>query len=198
MFEHLAKHAKILVTGPHRSGTTFTARCIAHDTGHEFRAEERIHFDCRYLMQLHLEDERPFVIQCPFMAHIIHTFQQVMVVWVSRDKAAVTRSLNRMHNSQNGAQIRPQLMIEAMRKKYNAQGIGKDLYDIQYENWLVQRERLPNWEQVQYESLTRHPLYWAERNNFHVRQTETGQEIEKLPPYDPEPVIEVPAWHLWN
>ena len=41
MFEHLAEHAIILVTGPQRSGTTICARMIAHDTGHAYIDEAR-------------------------------------------------------------------------------------------------------------------------------------------------------------
>jgi hypothetical protein len=36
MFEHLAVHSKIVVTGPQRSGTRIASQMIASDTGHEF------------------------------------------------------------------------------------------------------------------------------------------------------------------
>ena len=36
MFEYMAIHSRIVVTGPQRSGTTITAKMIAHDTGHRY------------------------------------------------------------------------------------------------------------------------------------------------------------------
>jgi len=187
VFAHLSEHQKILVTGPHRAGTTFATRCIAHDTGHEFRPEERIQFDCRYLLSLHLLDDRAFVIQCPFLAPIIHQYTQCLVVWVNRPRHEVVASRDRMYG-RRGFKSRPEPLIGLMMKRYHARG---DLYTVQHQNWRIQKQRLPNWLEIDYHDLRKHPLYVSRRDNFHVRQTERGQEIDRRPPLDATPTIEI-------
>lgn len=187
MFGHLRQFRKILVTGPHRAGTTYAASCIASDTGHEFRPEERIRFDCRYLMGLHLADERPFVIQCPFMAPFIHEYPQALVVWIRRDPEAIRASRGRMYG-RRGFKTRPEPLIGEMLRRYHASG---DLCKIQEENWQIQKARLPHWLELEYDSLRARPDFIDKRANFHVRQIAPGQDIERKPPLDFEPTIEI-------
>lgn len=187
LFEHLAEFPNILVTGPHRAGTTFATRCIANDTGHHCAVEEKIKFDCRFLMDLHLRDDRQFVIQCPFLAPIIHEYPGTLVVWVMRPRADVMASRGRMYG-RRGFKVRPEPMVARMLQRYHARG---DLYAIQHENWGVQKTRLPNWLEIQYQDLKAHPLFVEHRDDFHVRQTELGQEIERKPPLDLIPTVEI-------
>ena len=66
MFEHLAVHKKIVVTGPQRSGTRIGAKMIAADTGHEFVDEAEFLIKDSDLFRQFLESDG-VVVQAPHM-----------------------------------------------------------------------------------------------------------------------------------
>lgn len=144
-------------------------------------------FDCRLLMDLHLQDDRSFVIQCPFFAPIIHEYPQALIVWVNRPRVEVLASRDRMYG-RRGFKTRSEYLVARMLRRYHARG---DLYLIQLENWDIQKQRLPNWLEINYHDLRTHSLFVKDRANFHVRQTTVGQDIERKPPLDWLPTIEI-------
>ena len=86
MFEHLAKHKKIIVTGPNRSGTTLAATAIQHDlkTTHGLIKEELCQFRIEGV-QVWMDCPEPMVIQAPFIADACHQFPTALVVYMHRD-----------------------------------------------------------------------------------------------------------------
>src|SRR5579875_68345 len=69
MFEHLAVHPMIVVTGPQRSGTRIAARMIAADTGHRFvdETEFLIKDEARFRALFRSPGGEAFVVQAPHM-----------------------------------------------------------------------------------------------------------------------------------
>lgn len=173
MFEHLAKHRKILVTGPHRSGTTFAATAIAHDTGHGLIREELSRFRYDALRYWLVDAHMPLVCQAPYAAEICHTFSDVLVVWMVRDIEDIKASQSRMV-MEDGTPVNWGRIAYGQLRAYHEQ--AGEIAEIKYRNWPGQRAQIANWLEVDYESLRDHPL-WVEaplRKNFHVRQTSVG------------------------
>lgn len=170
----------ILVTGPHRSGTTFAATTLAHDTGYRLALEEKIKFSNRYLVCCHLNDDEPWVIQCPFLSDVIHEFQwdDTLVIWMKRNLEDIRRSQQRMYGPK-GYQISWWAIEQAERRKYHTTA-HKPIAQIKNECWDLQKMMIPHWLEMEYDSLKLHPLYKAKRENFSFRQT-SGDGIEKKP-----------------
>lgn len=165
---HLAKYPKILVTGPHRAGTTFAATAIAHDTGH-FLALEEI---CRPNLVFWLtETDFPIVCQAPFAADICHTFQ-AFVVFMIRPLADIARSEQQMR-LESGQRVNWNRMQTHELAKYGRGGacFGNGVAAAEkYARWPEQRERIKDWLELDYQSLETHEL-WRDNRDFHVRQT---------------------------
>lgn len=173
--------SKILVLGPHRSGTTFVARCIAHDLDYEFIPEECIFGSNRSRLNAYLNSAKNLVIQCPWMAPIIHQFAgpNIKAVWVIRDPQEIYRSRANLRNSRG--EPLPWMQNEAMlRARYNAPA-GGDLLTIQYRNWQQQRERFEHWEEVHYNDYKTHPLYIEDRKGYHLRQIDPVSRVDRKP-----------------
>lgn len=169
MFEHLAKYRKILVTGPHRSGTTFAATAIAHDTGHGLIREELSRFNPRLLRAWLQESPSPVVCQAPYAADICHTFGDVLVVWMVRDVSEIEASQARMR-LEDGAPVNWSRIEAGERRRYHA---NEPIAAVKYRNWPLQRAKIARYLNLEYESLRDHPLWIAPefRVDFHVRQT---------------------------
>lgn len=194
MFEHLAKHKKILVTGPHRSGTTFTATAIAHDTGHGLIREELSGFSAKKLSYWLTEAPGPVVCQAPYAADKCHLFG-AFVVFMMRDLKDIEASQQRM-KLEDGKPVNWDRMERGQRRLYHAKEGA--IAELKYQNWTKQREKIANYLEVDYESLRGHPLWvdkakWQPykgvpcggewplycgivpvRDTFHVRQTHVG------------------------
>lgn len=164
MFSNLAKHRVILVTGPHRSGTTICAKMIAHDTGHDFVIEDEIGFgDLRQLSSFVHSNYGPVVIQCPFLTHVIDDLNYPIDVDYSETMVVM------MHR------YLPDIIASETKSRvdFNAVGVGtKRAYrnesddhpaEIKYRCWEDQCTILPNAIDVGYESLKDHPLWIEDR-----------------------------------
>ena len=171
MFENLAKHRKILVTGPHRSGTTFAATAIAHDTGHGLVREELCRFS-RKGLEHWIENDARVVIQAPFASDICHQFPTAMVVFMHRDIEDIEASQKRMFNS-DGSDVAWFGFEFREREHYHTDDFSRPISEIKYDVWQEQKKKLLNFMELQYESLSEHPLWVAKecRKDFHVRQT---------------------------
>ena len=169
MFAHLAKHKKILVTGPHRSGTTFAATAIQHDLAeHGLIKEELCKFSQRGLEHW-LECPEPMVIQAPFASDICHQYPQAFIVFMFRNIADIEKSQWKMVMA-NGQKVFWPKFEMGVRGVYHSDDYTKTLAEITYENWQEQKERIPNYLELQYESLMNHPLWITDRSDFHGRQ----------------------------
>lgn len=172
MFESLEQHKKILVTGPHRSGTTFAATAIQHDLrdSHGLIREElcrKSNFDIGKARYWLMEYPGAVVVQAPFLADMCHQFPGVFVVFLHRDNVDIARSQQRMYEI-NGQQVIWPYIEDAELSKYHANGA---IALIKYESWQEQKKSIDHYLELDYESLRAHPLWVDDRKDFHVRQT---------------------------
>lgn len=164
MFEHLAKHRHIFVTGPQRSGTTITSAMIAKDTGHGLVLEEVYYsFDTRRLADI-CNTQENIVIQSP--AILLHLPNLVrddsLVVFMVRDINDILASQER---------------IGWQWEKWELENLGLDENQgpsalRKREWWDEWKNAFPNILEVEYESLSAHSM-WVEkerRREFGARQ----------------------------
>ena len=174
MFEHLAKHNKILVTGPHRSGTTFAATAIAHDLKeHGIIKEELCWLPNLGLNRLEywLTNPNKVVVQAPFAADACHQYPGVFVVFMHRDIDDIEASQKRMYLDNGGDVFWPSMEMTE-RGKYHNDDYSQRVSEVKYDSWKHQKERIANYLDLDYESLADHPL-WIPKDNrkeFTVRQ----------------------------
>lgn len=167
MFEYLAKYRVIFVTGPHRSGTTICARMITHDTGHDLVIEDDFRFSQLPQLAAFIQaDYGPIVVQCPFLADIIHDLKylidldmsQALVVFMHRYRRDIIASETR-------ARVDFQRVGESQKKRYHTKS-NEHISDIRYEAWQDQQQMIPHSLDVGYESLRAHPLWVEDRSDM--------------------------------
>ncbi len=150
MFEHLAEHSRIVVTGPQRSGTTIAARMIADDTGHRFVDEEEFGIDNVDQWRALLAEER-VVVHCPHMLKRIldEAPSSVFVVLMRRPLGEIRASADRFGwysaDWGNGRELAQFGVTEG------------DSALLKYEYWDSNDKAFPHLE-VPYSSLEGHPL----------------------------------------
>lgn len=161
---------RYFVTGPQRSGTTISARMIAHDTGYryidefEFNVGNRVKF-------LKLAKLEHVVIHCPgLMRWMVDVAdEQSCVVVVKRAIDEIIRSQERIGWSQENIEL----------KHYNLEGSGRKISEVKYEYWeSTQKALIPNYMEIDYHSWKDHPL-WVDdilRKNFRAKQTRLRTE----------------------
>lgn len=165
MFEHLARHRVILVTGPQRSGTTIAATMIAQDTGHILYLEEAFGVHDKALWQRLIKHAQKAVIQCPGMSAFVHeeSGADVLVVWMERELADILASQERINWP-------PWDKAREVAKYGEDQG---EPAAIKYRHWREwQRDATANYLELPFSSLAGHPLWVpkAERSTFAARQ----------------------------
>lgn len=170
MFEDLARFDQIIVSGPHRSGTTICGEMIAADLGYSSIREEGFGWSKEDQFRKLLE-RRGVVLQAPFFAHLLHaiptwTNKNLCVVMMLRSLEDIRLSQSKMltdTGEPTGDGIR-----EYRLRQYHG---GTPDPGIVYENWADQKGRIPNWVEVSYDRLAAHPLWVSDRSRFHFRQT---------------------------
>jgi len=153
LFGWMAQYKRIWVTGPQRSGTSITARMIAHDTGYAYQ-------DGVPINKLRVEGLRRkqgsregVVIQCPFAARnidqIVEGDDQALVVFVYRNTDDIVKSQERIH------------WLDSKELDRYPGSTFKTLAKDKYAYWeSVTRERVAHWHQVEYDvDLPCHPLW---------------------------------------
>jgi hypothetical protein len=166
MFEYMAIHSRIVVTGPQRSGTTIAAKMIAHDTGHRYVDEaEFAVYDVEKWEAIAREEDR-VVVQCPHMLKVIvDSLPPDIFVVLMR------RNLEDIHNSQR--RIDWECRFKGNTRELAMFGLVEgDSAQLKYDHW-DSSQKPANFVEIDYESLRNHPLYVAKehRVNFHFRQT---------------------------
>jgi len=145
MFERLKTHDVIIVTGPHRSGTTIAAEMIAADTGKRMVREEAFEYrDIRAAQEIVQAGD--CVIQGPYLLPWLPILNAYPVY------------INRSH-SDIGASL------EVLRKK----GMRMPFFTAAQALAIWQKMNLG--ESVEYESLRQHPLWVNNRAGWGHRQT---------------------------
>ena len=146
MFEHLTAFQRIIVTGPHRSGTTIAAEMIAHDTGKPCIREEA--FDYRDIkLAASITDG---VIQGPYLLPWLPILSspRTAIVYMKRFGADIDASVARLK-------------------------VSKPFYHWS-QGWALWHQIAPllnNAQVVEYDALRRHPLWVDDRRGWHHRQT---------------------------
>jgi hypothetical protein len=166
MFEHLAIHSRIVVTGPQRSGTRVAAQMIASDTGHEFVDEMTFLIKDVSQFREFLTRDR-VVVQAPHMLKDVVDDPPpgIFVVLMRRD-------LQHIHSS--AARIRWAEDLGGNTTELRKFGLTEgDSAAVKYAYWDTHDKSVPYLE-LDYESLRGHPMYVPEeqRKGFGPLQTQ--------------------------
>jgi hypothetical protein len=165
LFEDLAVHSRIVVTGPQRSGTRIAARMIAKDTEHRFVDE--LEFDARneHRWREILQAEQ-IVVQAPCMLKDVvdNPPPGVFIVLMRRDLAKIRASERRI-----GWDQWPDGSVLELRKFGLTKGNSAR---TKYDYWDSHEKKAPFLE-LEYEALRQHPLFIPDnqRRNFAPLQT---------------------------
>ena len=166
MFEHLGVFDKIIVTGPQRSGTRICARMIAADTGHTYvdKDEYGVHDVASFAEIL---ERSQIVVHAPAMSRFVHYFdgEDTLIVWMRRDLNDILSSQARV-NWTAREEWRERVKYNGMRNKQPIAAIKIDFWE------RVQRPVVENYLEVEYDSLSAHPLWIPEeqRRGWHAKQ----------------------------
>ncbi len=167
MFEWLKKYKKVIVTGPHRSGTRICARMISYDLGYPYIDEEDIYIDSLYTFSHYLFSKTPFVIQCPALSKYIHNFSSnsCAVIFMKREKKDIIASQERIGWSWE--------WLERLRYGETKGAIS----DIKY-NYInkIQNGNMNNLFEVEYNSLFKHPLWVKKKQREHFKADQFSNE----------------------
>jgi hypothetical protein len=168
----LRKFNKILVSGPQRSGTTIAAKMIAKDLGITFFDETRIKSwdkdDTINIIRYHPR----FVLQCPGLCawlHVLGAFPDVLIVMMRRDIVDIIESERRINWQWAYAEY------EQYKKAFKDKAeLWEPISAYKYIVWEeVQRDQVKNYIELEYESLSDHPLWVPKekRLGFEYKQT---------------------------
>ena len=181
MFAELKKHRVILVTGPHRSGTTICAKMIAHDTGHDFVIEDEIGFaNLAQLAAFIQSDNGPMVIQCPFLSHCIDDLEYLIGVDYSKTLVVMMRrDLDDIMASEKKSKVDFNSVGWNTKQRYNDES-DRHPAEVKYAAWECQRECVPHAMEVEYESLSNHPLWIEDRQGMKFQHAIKQGQLTKV------------------
>lgn len=156
MFEYLSDYRTVIVTGPHRSGTTIAAAMIAADTSKACYREES--FAIRDITKAEkLIRSNPGVYQGPYLLPWVPHLSRlpsVAVVYMDRSAEDVELSNQRLRN-----------------RKISAPHFSKSQADAL---WGLIQPVTQNAITVNYSDLEGHPLFVRDRSGFRHRQVSPG------------------------
>jgi hypothetical protein len=167
MFENLAVHKKIVVTGPQRSGTRIGAKMIAADTGYQFVDEAEFLIKDSDLFREFLQRDG-VVVQAPHMLKDVVDDPPpgILIVLMRRD-------LDQIHAS--AARIRWAEEFGGNTTELKKFGLTEgDSAAVKYDYWDSHEKSVP-FVEVPYESLRAHPMYVPDeqRKSFGHWQTQS-------------------------
>lgn len=160
MFEHLRGFERVVITGPHRSGTTVAAEMIAKDTGFEALREEAFGFydEARFRELL---QRRGVVVQCPALFDLMPAIsdERTAVVLMRRPLEELAASRERMFSPVSGRQLSGDEQNEAQLARLGED--GGDAAALKYQRWdrWLERGLIHNPVEITYASLAEHPLW---------------------------------------
>lgn len=145
MFEYLAPYRSILVTGPHRSGTTIAAHMIAQDTGKGYVDEYATSQGEALVFERLVDFATNVVIQAPAAFEYLTELDRadLAIVFMVRNRYDVLVSMERMFGESNIAII-----------------------DDIHARWAQVKQRLANPFEVRYDDLAQHPLWVGKENRI--------------------------------
>ena len=159
-FAHLKRFARIIVTGPHRSGTTVATEMIAADTGFEAVREEAFDFYDEARLRL-LMRRRQVVVQCPALFDLMPALSdpETAIVLMRRPLVELAASRGRMFAPGNGIQLSPEEQnTEQLARLGESDG---DAAALKYERWASWRAggAIHHPVEVDYSDLADHPMW---------------------------------------
>lgn len=168
MFEWLLKFSKILVTGPQRAGTRICAQAIAYDTSYEYIDEEDLQMDSLYsLFAVNMMKEK-FVAQCPTFCRYIHFFSadDTAIILMKRNIQDIISSQKRINWGYEKLELARYDQTEG------------DIAEIKYKYWReTQKNKITNAFEIDYESLSVHPLWINEQERRSFRPNQTRNQL---------------------
>ena len=162
IFDSFKGFNKILVTGPQRSGTTICAKMIEYDLGLDYIDENRVGVSKKYSVDSLMRATNRFVLQCPGIAYMAHTFKDIedlAVIFMVRSVSDIIKSQERIEWPYEKLEL----------KKYGAE--AGPIAEVKYRFW--RRDQKPNMNnafEINYKSLAAHKLWVEERKHFGPRQ----------------------------
>ena len=162
MFEQLKSYKRILVTGPQRSGTKIAARMIAADTGYKYIDETVFSFNEDKFAETILAES--IVVQCPTMSSVIEYYAEddTLIVFMFRDLDDIAKSEDRMGWTVGVYQELYKFGMSVTQARMYRQGGGRTA-PLKYELWTGQKTVIKHYQELEYESLSAHPL-WIPKN----------------------------------
>ena len=159
-FAGLGRFKRIIVTGPHRSGTTIAMEMIAQDTGFEAVREEQFEYYREDMLRGLLQREQ-VVVQCPALFDQMPDLscEDTAIVMMRRPLEELQASRDRMFAPGTGRQ-----MSGAEQNQAQLARLGRsegDSAGIKYELWdaWVANNQLHNPVEIQYGALAQHPMW---------------------------------------
>lgn len=158
---------KILVTGPHRSGTTFVSHVLS-DT-HGIPHVDELQFNCSYLDEFFamVSPMESWVAQAPGLFHavpkIIEAFPDVQIVVIRRNIDDIIASQEDIKYS--FWEDREKDLIGYLKDP-------RPISVIKYEVWDKWKNELPNTKEYQYDEFSTHPFFVdaPNRSQFNNKQ----------------------------
>ena len=157
------KFRRVLVTGPARSGTTITAKILAHELNFTYVDEKRIKWDNFDKLFTLYTTEKDFVLQAPAISAYCHMMPGV-VVFMRRPTEEIMKSEKRIG-------FTPKNNLLGLKKYFRDTGF---ISEVKYEIWDKWQKNRPNMLEVDYNSIKDHSFYLPDnvRKSFKPKQTE--------------------------
>ncbi len=172
---------RVLVTGPHRSGTTIAAKILAKELSFQFVDETEIHGDRLEDVFSLYANMRKFVLQAPGLSFLCHRMPGA-IVFMMRRTEDILKSEKRIGWGSS----------YELEKYFRTKGSAPE---VKYEAWWMWQKTFPgptktlvtddewispspkevaNKFELDYESIKDHPLYLSpgQRINFEPKQTQ--------------------------
>jgi hypothetical protein len=176
LFNHLEKYRFILVSGPHRAGTTIAAAMIANDLDYEF--QEDVQDQLETFAGTH-QLYSPTVFHCPSCAHFIHqlaAIPELAAVMVIRNVEAIIASQRRIPWAFEPTQINAYRFRTIPKPTF---AIQSPIATVKYRYWQeVQRPVFgKSGYEVRYDDLKSHSMWVTpeQRKGFTANQLEIGK-----------------------
>ncbi len=159
-FAHLRRFKRIIVTGPHRSGTTVATEMIAADTGLEALREESFDFyDESRLRELLQRDG--IVVQCPALFDLMPALSDphTAIVLMRRPLEELASSRSRMFDPTTAHQLSGDAQNEAQLQRLGqSDGDAAALKYSVWDRWRIEG-RIHHPIELQYADLAKHPMW---------------------------------------
>ena len=178
LFEYLAEFDQIIVTGPHRAGTTIALEMMATDLSYQSVREEAFDFYDEVALFGLLDEQHDSVFQCPALFDLMPKLSSDSraIVMMYRPLWELWASRNRMYSTE-GKRVQAKVQNDRQLERLGvAEG---DAAQIKYERWEEWKAdgMIHHPFDLEYSSLAAHPLWVPEEDRrqegkaWHHRRT---------------------------